>query len=509
MRELAVQASNDTYEEKDRGEIQKEIDQLKEEIDRIASTTEFNTMRLLNGDRANTFEVTGSAMAAGAQVTDGGLTTALDGTSLANGEYKLEIAKTLANEAYTAEMAVAEDMDYSSLNPGSTAGENFVGGKITITDASSTYLADAGTITLTYDGDAGTLRVVIEGGADEADDLILADEDGNFVFDNHGISFTLKGEGLVDGDVIVANVTDANIGASGIATEQKGFTSHTTASGATASFENGGISVSAEAEAGVWTGVYDSGTNTLTMTFIGEDGTTYEDVIDVSGSTGEYNAHGISFTFNPNDSSAAEFTFTVTNKYNVSATLTNVTTGEVVATETLAEDYTGATSDAIEGSIEGLAFTQTGELMDATHTFTVEQTTTGTDNSLTFQIGSNSKQSMKLDIADMSASALEVDQVKVDNYVDAQAAIDSIEAAIGKVSAERSKLGAVQNRLEHTIRNLDTSAENLQASESRIRDVDMAKEMMEFTKQNILQQAATAMLAQANQAPQSVLQLLR
>ncbi len=71
------------------------------------------------------------------------------------------------------------------------------------------------------------------------------------------------------------------------------------------------------------------------------------------------------------------------------------------------------------------------------------------------------------------------------------------------------KLGAVQNRLEHTIKNLDTSAENLQASESRIRDVDMAKEMMEFTKNNILQQAAQSMLAQANQAPQGVLQLLR
>ena len=77
------------------------------------------------------------------------------------------------------------------------------------------------------------------------------------------------------------------------------------------------------------------------------------------------------------------------------------------------------------------------------------------------------------------------------------------------VSKERSKLGAMQNRLDHTIKNLDTSAENLQASEARIRDVDMAKEMMEQTRQNILQQASTAMLAQANSAPQGVLQLLR
>ena len=90
----------------------------------------------------------------------------------------------------------------------------------------------------------------------------------------------------------------------------------------------------------------------------------------------------------------------------------------------------------------------------------------------------------------------------------ANSALTTIQAAIDKVSAERSKLGAYQNRLEHTISNLGTSAENLQAAESRIRDLDMAEEIMVFTKNNILQQAATAMLAQANMAPQSVLQLL-
>jgi len=91
----------------------------------------------------------------------------------------------------------------------------------------------------------------------------------------------------------------------------------------------------------------------------------------------------------------------------------------------------------------------------------------------------------------------------------ADAAITAINNAIEQVSTERSKLGAYQNRLEHTINNLGTSAENLSAAESRIRDVDMAKEMMEFTKNSILNQAATAMLAQANQLPQGVLQLLR
>jgi flagellin len=97
----------------------------------------------------------------------------------------------------------------------------------------------------------------------------------------------------------------------------------------------------------------------------------------------------------------------------------------------------------------------------------------------------------------------------IDNNTKADALTATINDAIKQVSEQRSKLGAAQNRLEHTIKNLDTSSENLQAAESRIRDVDMAKEMMNLTKQNILQQASQAMMAQANQQPQGVLQLLR
>ena len=127
---------------------------------------------------------------------------------------------------------------------------------------------------------------------------------------------------------------------------------------------------------------------------------------------------------------------------------------------------------------------------------------------LNFHIGANG-QSMNLMINDMRTSALELADIDISTADGANNAIATIDAAIKSVSEERSKLGAYQNRLEHTINNLGTSSENLTAAESRIRDVDMAKEMMEFTKQNILQQAAQAMLAQANQAPQGVLQLLR
>ncbi|RKN78939.1 hypothetical protein D7M11_22675 [Paenibacillus ginsengarvi] len=125
------------------------------------------------------------------------------------------------------------------------------------------------------------------------------------------------------------------------------------------------------------------------------------------------------------------------------------------------------------------------------------------------QIGANEGQTLKVDINDMGIQALRIQDVDVSTSAGAQTAISVVNNALEIVSAERSKLGAYQNRLEHTISNLGTSAENLTASESRIRDVDMAKEMMDFTKNNILSQAAQAMLAQANQQPQGVLQLLR
>ncbi len=130
-------------------------------------------------------------------------------------------------------------------------------------------------------------------------------------------------------------------------------------------------------------------------------------------------------------------------------------------------------------------------------------------DALVFHVGANADQTIELTIGDMQAEALGVKDVDISDRDGANTAITTIDEAIEKLSDQRSALGAAQNRLEHTIRNLDISAENLQAAESRIRDVDMAKEMMEFTKQTILQQAATSMLAQANQVPQTVLQLLR
>ncbi|WP_342753024.1 flagellin Hag [Shouchella clausii] len=142
--------------------------------------------------------------------------------------------------------------------------------------------------------------------------------------------------------------------------------------------------------------------------------------------------------------------------------------------------------------------------------------------SFTFQIGANQGQTITISIGDMSATALgtegddglKISDIDVTTFTDPDAEngfdtqLAAVDSAISQVSAQRAKLGAVQNRLEHTINNLGASSENLTAAESRIRDVDMAKEMSEFTKNNILSQASQAMLAQANQQPQNVLQLL-
>jgi flagellin len=133
----------------------------------------------------------------------------------------------------------------------------------------------------------------------------------------------------------------------------------------------------------------------------------------------------------------------------------------------------------------------------------------GTFSAKKIHIGANATQTLTVSVGSMKAATLGVSAVSVGTQATADTAISTVNTAIETVSTQRSKLGAWQNRLEHTINNLGASSENLTAAESRIRDTDMAKEMMGFTKNNILMQAAQSMLAQANQQPQGVLQLLQ
>lgn len=142
--------------------------------------------------------------------------------------------------------------------------------------------------------------------------------------------------------------------------------------------------------------------------------------------------------------------------------------------------------------------------------------TAGAAGTVTFQVGANNAQTMEvdfttagIDLTDIETAVGTLSATNVTDSATATALIATIDTQIKTVSSGRSLLGATQNRLEHTISNLNNASENLTAAESRIRDVDMAKEMMNQTKNSILSQAAQAMLAQANQAPQGVLQLLR
>lgn len=364
MRELAVQASNDTNTADDRNELQKEIRQLKEEIDRISSTTEFNTKKLLNGNVAVTANVTATNAANidSAEVLN---------AALKNGTYTITVSNTANQE-------ITDFLD---------AGTGLSGASVTLTGAANASY--------------GSYQLKVEDDKDNAGRKVLS---------------------LIDATTGEKVASQNNVDTSAGSTVLNGITIDNTAI-------SGNGTVSFEVE----------GDHDLTLTSGGQTLATVS-LTNYNKSTIEIGGIQISFNANLGD---------------------------------------GATNIVV------------------------------VNNSLTMQIGANEGQTMNISVNDMSSKALGVDGVDVTSAAGAQSAITTIDNALKQVSGERAKLGAFQNRLEHTINNLGTSAENLTASESRIRDVDMAKEMMEFTKNNILSQAAQAMLAQANQQPQGVLQLLR
>ncbi|AWW26399.1 flagellin [Acetobacterium sp. KB-1] len=344
MRELAVQSSNDTNTDADRGEIQKEINQLTKEIDRISSDTEFNTQKLLNGDKAIKTTTTVAGITNEDQVSVE--------AGVAGGTYNVVATVTAATGAAG---AIASGSAFSG----------------TVAALFNTSDLAVGSYNITIDNTAKTAT--------------LTDVDGRLIesIDTTGTSKVIGG-------------------------------------------------------------------------------------INISGAVAEAKDGALSF----NITAAKQETITVKNA-----------AGTEVKGINIELDYDAATAS---GSV----------VVDAS-------------NVLTFQIGANTGQSTTLGIDNMSATELGINNLDLTKQSTANSAIKTIDEAIANVSSQRAKLGAVQNRLEHTINNLGTSAENLTSAESRIRDVDMAKEMMEFTKNNILSQAAQSMLAQANQQPQSVLQLLQ
>ena len=179
-----------------------------------------------------------------------------------------------------------------------------------------------------------------------------------------------------------------------------------------------------------------------------------------------------------------------------------------LATQAANDTNTTADRGAIQAEINQL----TSEInrISSTTQFNTQNLIDGNFKGKSLQVGSLSGQIIGISIGKMNASNLGVSATKISVSSNATAgtSMSIIQAAITKVSTERSKLGALQNRLEHTINNLDTTSENTQAAESRIRDTDMASEMVEYSKNNILSQAGQSMLAQANQSTQGVLSLL-
>ena len=431
MRELAVQAANDTNVQVDRIEIQKEVDELAKEITRIANNTEFNTQKLINGG-----------------ITDGNV-----------GSLKFHVG---ANAAQDITLSI-NAMDAKSLGVSrdlvtmSGTGAGIIG-NVTFDSVVGGGIVDGATITFNYASTPASPATAAEITATQAADATtslssITDATLTISIDGHDYTVgtdTLKeldGTGNIDG---LAAVISGAIGGAG--------------------------NVS-----------HDGSRLTITS---GSTGSTSSVQVKVTGANAELVRTVFGFT---EDQSA-----TGTNAVPESKTVTiSAGTGTQVVSVT---DETATSLSVTDGLFRGMTITLSGGdlsgLDDDNDTVTVNATVSAATAAV-FSGGA------------LQQAAVAEAGIDVSSQSAASAAITTIQKAIETVSAERSKLGAYQNRLEHTIANLGTSSENLTAAESRIRDVDMAKEMMEFTKSSILTQAAQAMLAQANQLPQGVLQLLR
>ncbi len=446
MRELTIQAANGTETDEDRGNIQDEITQLQDELDRIADTTEFNTMKLLDG-----------SLDGGAAVSDAGPKF---------GEYDTTLQAFVTSDVKGVKVATttkAEEGGESAIwdKAGTTLTINLVSGK-TYTQA-------------------------------EMDNLIAnakqEDSDATNSPANVKVSFN-------NGVYTAADYT----GGAG------------TAAGVKATVAPAALT----STAGQFIGADQIG---LTANKYGaEYNTTYDIVFDVKAGEEEleeltaatYNTDGslnTAATYKLHLATGVEYTEQdieqIFAKGGLSMDVTLKSTTAPDEPNTLFITDNTVTKQLTMASGAGLG---DDDAFLGQKNYDVQS---GGDG-MTLQVGANYGQTISFGIGNMGATALGVDGTKVDvsTQTGAQNSIENIDGAIASVSKQRSLLGAVQNRLEHTISNLDNTAENLQSAESSIRDVDMASEMVQFSKNNILQQAAQSMLAQANQSNQGVLSLL-
>ena len=455
MRQLAVQAANGTETDNDRDNIQDEIEQLQDELDRIAETTEFNTMKLLDGtfDGTNTSTTTAGPKYGmydgklGAFVTSDivGVQVATNTSATVGGESAIwdEAGKKLTislanNKTYT--QADIDGLIKNAKQEDSIA-EN-TPANVTVQLATGVYTATAGTVTTTTATEAGAKSTT--GDVELVTDNFVGANTINITSNKYGKDYDISIRFMFDADAgkeevelstsPVYNMTAADI-TNAVATPA-GYEIHLQSGKEYTSqdledlLSTVGLSVNIELS-----GTADPGTDDPNTLFVTNSATDVVVTLKNGAGLGDDNAF-----------------------------------------------LTQANYDSVASS-----------------------------GGMILQVGANEGQTMQFNIGDMSATALGVsgNNVRVDTQDRASSAITTIDKAIEKVSKQRSTLGAVQNRLEHTIANLDTSAENLQQAESRIRDVDMAAEMVEYSKYNILSQASQSMLAQANQSTQGVLSLLQ
>ena len=425
MRELSVQAANGTETDDDREAVQNEIEQLQSELTRISDTTEFNTMKLLDGSRSGSDVSVSVSKSAEANLTTQDATT-----------QKNTAAITAAATKTSTKLSV------TTLDKNGNATTTEVELKIAGTKVS--YNGKELTATVT-DGNASeeeTAKAFAEAlsKTDLADKFDITNNNANLVFTakEAGSSASVA---LTKQDDVAAKAT--NLDTTG---------------------EDAYKKLSADI------GTYD-GTGNI------------EDKI--------FTVNGEKFAYVTDPAKLGDDHKDV--NYVVAANAAGIKT---------------ASSD-----MANLINAKTGinATADAQGTISLKAGTTTTGNGITLQIGANEGQTMSFTLDDMSADALGVGGRSVDlsTQESAKTATTTIDAAIKKVSAARGKMGAVQNRLEHTISNLDTASENMQTAESRIRDTDMAEEMVNYSKNSILAQAGQSMLAQANQANQGVLTLLQ
>lgn len=480
MRELANQSANGTNTDADRGALQDEMNQLTSEINRVGNTTEFNTQKLLQGDGKVSLQGTNGAFADGLLATgatnyteatqDTQITTASAAgdtmTFTVNGE-ELKISfKASASNGTAADDNKGYNVTSNSADVAIDAANDADKTAASIKDALEKMIAANDKLKGSFTASVATDTVTLA--------AVSKDNGGKFYGAQGNIAATSK-----TGTIAGAGIADVGVTTYTQATKDVAFT----------------VADAAAAAKLVGTG----------MTINGQQVEFY----DATKGAYKGSAHGVNIAGAADQDDVVQAIVDTLGDKLDGVSLTNATPGTLTITATTAKGEAGNGITVQNGGVQK-------------------------EFKTSFQIGANTGQSMSLEINDMRAKALGItgkagdagfttansvtdgtNDVKgeaalnISTKDDAAKAIAVLDKATASVSSERSKLGAVQNRLEHTINNLGTASENLTAAESRIRDVDMAKEMMEQTKNNILAQAAQAMLAQANQQPQGVLQLLR